>query len=83
MADFLIIPSQIAYDSELPSNARLLYGEIAFLCKKNGYCWATNEYFANLYGVSKTSVSLWIKELIDHGFVGSTLKYKENSKESV
>ncbi len=77
---YAIIPANVRYSNITP-NAKLLYGEITALCNEKGYCWATNEYFANLYGVSKTSVSLWIKELIDHGFVGSTLKYKENSKE--
>lgn len=77
---YAIIPANVRYSNITP-NAKLLYGEITALCNEKGYCWATNEYFANLYGVSKTSVSLWIKELIDHGFVESTLKYKENSKE--
>lgn len=69
MADYLIIPSQIAYDSELPSNARLLYGEIAFLCKKNGYCWATNEHFAKLFDTTGRNVVRWINALEERGYI--------------
>lgn len=77
---YAIIPANVRYSNITP-NAKLLYGEITALCNEKGYCWATNEYFANLYGASKRSVSLWIKELIDNRFINSTLKYKENSKE--
>ena len=77
---YAIIPANVRY-SDIPANAKLLYGEITALCNEKGYCWATNEYFANLYKVSKTSVSLWIKDLIDNGFISSTLQYKGNSKE--
>ena len=77
---YAIIPANVRY-AKITPNAKLLYGEITALCNEKGYCWATNDYFANLYEVSKRSISLWIKELTDNNFVNSKLIYKENSKE--
>lgn len=78
---YAIIPANVRYDKDLPANAKLLYGEITALCNKNGCCWATNEYFANLYCVSKTTISLLIKKLVDKGYIKSQIIYKEGSKE--
>ena len=78
---YAIIPAVVRYDKNITANAKLLYGEITSLCDKEGYCWATNDYFAKLYGVSKTSISIWIKSLIDNGYIESQLIYKEGSKE--
>lgn len=65
---FAIIPADVRYAS-IPANAKLLYGEITALCNKQGYCWASNKYFADLYGVSNTSISLWVKCLAENNFI--------------
>lgn len=77
---FAIIPANVRY-ADITPNAKLLYGEITALCNKNGYCFATNSYFAELYGVSKVSISKWISELIDNYFIESEIVYKEGTKE--
>lgn len=78
---YAIIPANVRYDKKLTANAKLLYGEITALCNEKGYCWATNDYFASLYGVSKVSTSKWIKQLIDQGYIFSTIEYREGTKE--
>lgn len=78
---FAIIPANVRYDKNLKDKAKLLYGEIAALCNKEGVCWAKNEYFADLYDVTKTTVSTLIKNLIDNGYIKSKLIYKEGTKE--
>lgn len=82
-AYYAIIPANVRYDESLTPNAKLLYGEITALANEKGYCWAANTYFAQLYGVSKTSISKWIKQLVDNGYIKSKIVYKEGTKEIV
>ena len=77
---YAIIPANVRYSNIAP-NAKLLYGEITCLCNKEGYCYATNDYFSKLYNVSKISISKWIKELKDNNFIETEIIYKEGSKE--
>ena len=68
---YAIIPASVRYDVRLTANAKLLYGEITALTNEKGFCWAKNEYFTKLYGVSKTSISKWISQLESNGFIPS------------
>lgn len=76
-----IIPANVRYDKDLTPNAKLLYAEITCLCNQTGYCWSTNRYFAELYNVSNVSISKWINQLIEKGYINSTFEYKEGTKE--
>ena len=78
---YSVIPAEVRYDKNLKDKAKLLYGEISSLTNKYGYCYASNKYFADLYGISTTTVSLLIKELVDKNYITSEIVYKENSKE--
>ena len=78
---YAIIPASVRYDKKIIPAAKLLYGEITALSNKKGYCFASNEYFANLYGVSKKTISLWVKSLIDNGHLKSKINYKKGTKE--
>lgn len=78
---FAIIPASVRYDNRLIPSAKLLYGEITALSNERGYCWASNDYFAQLYGVSKTTIKSWLKSLEDNGHINRIVKYKNGSKE--
>lgn len=78
---FAVIPANIRYDESLPPNAKLLYGEITALCNAEGFCWASNKYFADLYGVADRTIRRWIRELNDRGYIESKVFYKKGSKE--
>ena len=74
------IPAFVRYDKDLKPNAKLLYGEITALTNSKGYCWARNEYFAELYDVDPATVSRWISQLINKGYLVSKLYYKGKTK---
>ena len=78
---YAIIPSEIRYDKEITANAKLLYGEITSLCNEKGICWAKNEYFSNLYDVSKETISRWISQLAKKKYIFIKIFYKKDSKE--
>lgn len=66
---YAVIPAEVRYDRSLTPNARLLYAEITALLGEDGYCFASNAYFANLYQVNERTISRWIGDLRDKGYV--------------
>ena len=78
---YAIIPANVRYDENLIPSAKLLYGEITALCNEKGYCWASNDYFASLYKVSKTTIKKWLKSLESNGYIQREVKYKQGGKE--
>ena len=60
-----VLPAEVRYHPELNSSQKVLYTEIDALSTKKGYCFASNAYFADLYGVQKSTISAWIKGLKD------------------
>ena len=78
---YAIISAEVRYDKNLSANAKLLYGEITCLTNENGFCFATNKYFADLYEKSKVTISKWISELVVNGYVSTSYTYKEGTKE--
>ena len=77
---YAIIPANVRY-SDLKPNAKLLYGELTALSSKRGYCFATNTYFAELYNVSKNTVSSWLSDIKKAGFI--TIKIERNSNRQI
>ena len=77
---YSIIPSIVRYDDDLKPNEKLLYGEITALTNKNGECWASNRYFADLYKVHVNTVSLWIQHLKEKDLISTKIIYKEDNK---
>ena len=78
---YAIIPAEVKYDKQLKPNEKLLYGEITSLATKTGECWASNNYFADLYEVEPETISRWIKDLKDRGYITTRIDYKEGTKE--
>ena len=66
---YAILTADVRYDERLKANEKLLYAEITALATKDGYCWASNTYFAKLYKVTNRSVSGWISNLENAGLI--------------
>lgn len=61
----------------------MLYGEIAALSNKNGYCFASNEYFANLYKINISIISLGISLLNKSHYINNKIIYKKDTKQII
>ena len=75
-----ILPASVRYDKNLKPMEKIMYSELTALSNKNGYCNATNSYFAELYEVGKNTVSLWISDLEKAGYIKTKLIYETGTK---
>ena len=64
-----VLPAEIRYDDRIPANAKILYAEISSLTGSEGYCWATDDYFAGLYQITERSVRRLLAALEDQGYI--------------
>lgn len=78
---YAILTADVRYDKDLTDREKLLFAEITTLCNKTGECWASNEYFAELYGVTSRSIRTSISHLVKKGYIERKLIYKNDSKE--
>lgn len=66
---YAVIPAIVRYDNDVMDKAKILYGEISALSGKYGYCFATNQYFANLYNISDRQVRRLLNSLSSKGYI--------------
>jgi hypothetical protein len=74
------IPKEVWLSDDLTMQEKLFFVEIDSLDNEDG-CFATNEYFAKFFGISKTRVSKVINSLVKKGYIISKLTYKEGTKQ--
>lgn len=77
---YAVIPADVRYDDGIPPNAKLLYGEISALIGKDGFCYASNAYFMNLYGFSEPTISRLISQLEKAGYIKRELEKDEKGQ---
>ena len=66
---YAVIPSDVRYDDAIPPNAKLLYGEISALIGADGYCFASNDYFAELYKTTRETIARQLTKLEQAGHI--------------
>ena len=66
---YAVIPSTVLFNEELKSNEKLLYAVITALANKEGYCYASNNYLADLFISKAHTISNWISHLNKLNFV--------------
>ena len=74
---YSILPANVRYDKNLKANEKLFFSEITALSNKYGYCTASNRYFAELYQVTERSIQDWISNLVQYGYITTTLVSKD------
>lgn len=64
-----VIPYQVLIDQELPPNAKLFYGCLVGLSKKEGYCWATDGQLEEMFFVKGRAIHRWLEVLEKRGYI--------------
>ena len=77
---YSVIPATVLYNKELKANEKLLYAIITSLACKEGYCFASNKYLAEKLDVNPKTISSWISDLRDRGFIIVKLIRNENKQ---
>ncbi|HJE96548.1 MAG TPA: DnaD domain protein [Ligilactobacillus acidipiscis] len=72
---FSILTANVRYDPRLKNHAdeKVLFSEITALANKQGYCHASNSYFAKLYDRPVPTISKWISHLTELGYLTNIL----------
>lgn len=78
---FIVIPSVVKLDTELPLSAQMLYGIITWKCNSYACTWATNRELGEALGVSAKRVSALLSQLEERGHIETEIEYKEGTKE--
>lgn len=73
------IPKELWLLRDLSLLKKVMLIEIDSLDNESG-CWATNDYFAEFFGLSKGRISKVINNLVKRGFVNSELKYQKGTQ---
>lgn len=75
---FAILPASVRYDNRLSASEKLMFSEITALAGRDGYAYAKNKYFAELYGVDERTIRRWIAKLADMKYVSVSMVKKAN-----
>lgn len=78
---FAIIPAVVRYNKNLTDKEKLIYAEITALSNKEGCCWASNAYFAELYNASERTIRSAITNLVEQKLIERKITYRKGSKE--
>ena len=78
---YTIIPAEVRYNKKISANEKVLYSEIFTLAQKGGTCFASNGFFADLYGVDKRSITRWISTLKEHKLIKISYHIKNGNVE--
>lgn len=65
----VVLPAHLLVNEYIEPNAKLLYGFIRNLTRLEGYCFAKNEYLADLMSCDERSIRRWLETLENEGYI--------------
>lgn len=81
-SQFLMLTYDILTDERLNDFERILYSAITGLCRKEGYCWASNAYIAKMLNKSECRVRDSITKLVNLGYLKREIVYKKKKEKN-
>ena len=70
-AFWAVIPASVLFSGQLRPNAKLLYGVVTLLQESSGYCYASNRYLGNLFGLQPDTITGLLNNLVDAGLIST------------
>lgn len=70
-AFWAVIPASVLFSEDLRPNAKLLYGVVTLLQESSGYCYASNRYLANLFGLQPETITGLLNNLVEAGLIAT------------
>lgn len=64
-----VLPAGVRYDDRIPASAKVLYAELSALAEADGYCWAGNDYLAQVFRMTEKSIREQLHALEDAGYI--------------
>lgn len=77
---FAIITAPVLDNRELADSAKILYGRITSLADREGFCWASNKYLAEVSGCGERTITRLLAQLQELGFVEIDMVMSEQKK---
>lgn len=66
---FSILTADVRYDKDLSASEKIFYSEITCLCQADGFCYASNSYFSNLYSCDVRTITRWVLKLAKKNYI--------------
>ena len=66
---YAVITAPVRYDPKLSDSEKLLYGEITAFTGKGAECWASTQWFADLYNVDDRTIQRRLFSLVRAGYI--------------
>ena len=70
-AFWAVIPASVLFSEQLRPNAKLLYGVVTLLQESSGYCYASNRYLGNLFGLQPETITGLLNNLVGAGLIAT------------
>lgn len=70
-AFWAVIPARVLFSEQLRPNAKLLYGVVTLLQESSGYCYASNRYLGNIFGLQPETITGLLNNLVDAGLIAT------------
>lgn len=64
-----VIPATVLDDMQLQANAKILYGVLSSLMRREGYCWPSNAQLAAAMHCSEDVIRRWLAALQHDGHI--------------
>ncbi len=77
---YSVLPASVRYCKSLTHFEKILYSELSCLTTTKGYCFATNSYFAKIYGCNTKTITRSFSNLEKNGFIKIQLLKKPSGE---